>query len=1588
MRLGRSKSKREEEARFPGYPHALDGHAAAYAVETLSSDAVVVQSAPDMAEITGPLRNLSPAGYDPVALRPPAVRHVDELRPLLAQVAGYAASGSRTAALVTGLAGARDALCAAAGERLAFVLNLTCRAVRRQAGSLHGGHDDYHAAAAAGVFEMFAKNPQEAADFALIAHRTAEFSLTPGVCAQDFYQTSQSVQNVNLPEHDLVETFLGRAGDLIDSPTPAQRVLYGPKRRRVPALVDSDHPAGIGGVQNGDAYYKAVVAQHPFFSRHLEAILEQALAEWGDLTGRRYAPVSGYRTDDADYVVLAQGAVVEALEAVVDHLRETARMKVGVVNVSVFRPFPGARLTRLLKGKKAVTVLERTDQSLAEDLPLSREFRSAIDKALEAGGAGTGSAEMDGGYEPWRAADRPRVYTGIYGVGGALPTTGELRAVFENMAGDGKSKDRKVRKRFYLGADFARPTRRFPHLQSLQQQLRRDYPDLDDITLPASASAASGGTGAGAHSLAVHSLSIQGGVFAGNLFAQVLASSFGRRVRTFPEGGLDPGMQPACFTLSFSDTGRPDRAAPESVDALLVSGEKLLEFVASRAALRKQGTIVVGSNREREALWNGISRRTRRWIREREARVHTVDAERIASQAASRPSFTDQLTVWALLGAFLRLLPGDTPETDRVDPFAETLRSRLEHLFGEKHYLVDDITAALQMGFDDTSELDWRSLPAEPSQESEETEAPWTVQQAQPGEGAAGEDSVFDPVRFWRSVGYLYDVGQPAEALIDPYVATGIVPGGSSAYRDMSPYRLGMPRWLPENCTGCGLCWAHCPDSALPPTVYTAGEVIKHAMKRCEAEGATMVQMQRVADHLAKQAYRVAGKDDLCQHRTMGALLREAFEQLAEKMKLDEEKLRPLQAEFDGVVAKVEHWPIARTERFFDGPHTREKGSGRLLSISLNPLSCKGCNLCVAVCPDEAMAWENQTVEALETARTNWEWQMSLPAVSAEVIDAHVDPGDVDTEVNRLLDKRAYHSLVGGDAAAPGQSVKTAVHLVTGAVESVMRRRYDAHVEKLTSLIERVEDKIQGRVAQAVEINDFDSFGRQLDRLGKKSLTPEELARLAGDDRTRREIDPAQLMRLGEVLVDLKEQHHLYTVGAGGGRARMILTIDPGGSAFWSGTYPDNPHTQPWVSQLPGDAPALAEGVFEALSRRLSAEFAACRRAELELDDAYDPREHDAFFRRFDWQDFTKEERELVPPVLVLGYTGITAWDDVFRLLARRFPVKVVVVNTGAMPLEAASANENGLSAAPADRPVASSKNTEADLFALARRGVYVLQSTVGHPGHLIRGVVTGLSRPYPALFHVHAPDPQSSGIAPEKVAEEARLAYESRAFPLFVADPDAPGAMVGLEGNPDPDRDWAARELVYVDASGREEKLEVPATVADWALGQSRFLDHFTLYSKGYLNDKMKLLPEYLAMAPDERAAFEPIIHAVDDQRRHVIAVVSPAIIRAEEERQRYWKYLRELAAGVGAPARAATAAQPEEQPAPAAQAPQAPPPPQAGPELDQALHEKLTEKLLWLSGFSQDPDFFKQSLREFLVRQREAGAAAEGGKPDTAAD
>lgn len=68
--------------------------------------------------------------------------------------------------------------------------------------------------------------------------------------------------------------------------------------------------------------------------------MKRAVYLYAQLTGRHYRRVMTYRAEDADYLVLGQVSLIPSAEAVVDYIRVTRKIKEGVMNLVMFRPFP------------------------------------------------------------------------------------------------------------------------------------------------------------------------------------------------------------------------------------------------------------------------------------------------------------------------------------------------------------------------------------------------------------------------------------------------------------------------------------------------------------------------------------------------------------------------------------------------------------------------------------------------------------------------------------------------------------------------------------------------------------------------------------------------------------------------------------------------------------------------------------------------------------------------------------------------------------------------------------------------------------------------------------------------------------------------------------------------------------------------------------------------------------------------------------------------------------------------------------------------------------------------------------------------
>jgi pyruvate-ferredoxin/flavodoxin oxidoreductase len=315
---------------------------------------------------------------------------------------GVALAGRRATNFTAGqgLILMKEVLYVLSGKRLPVVFHVGARALTSQALNIHAGHDDVMGIADTGWGIVFARNAQEAADLTAIARRTAETSQTPFFVVQDGFLTTHTLENVQLPEDELLREFVGNPRD------------------RIAPLFEPASALMTGVVENQDSYMKGRIAQRAWYSS-LAGTLDASMSKWTALTGRPYGAIDAYRCEDADEILVAMGTIADTARAVVDALRRQGR-SVGAVAVTAFRPFPAARLAAVLGPAKCVAIVERTDEPAAADNPLTRETKAALYAAATEGAA------------------VPRVLSISAGLGSRDVSAGDLAAVFERLRSFGQ----------------------------------------------------------------------------------------------------------------------------------------------------------------------------------------------------------------------------------------------------------------------------------------------------------------------------------------------------------------------------------------------------------------------------------------------------------------------------------------------------------------------------------------------------------------------------------------------------------------------------------------------------------------------------------------------------------------------------------------------------------------------------------------------------------------------------------------------------------------------------------------------------------------------------------------------------------------------------------------------------------------------------------------------------------------------------------------------------------------------------------------------------------------------------------------------
>ncbi len=275
---------------------------------------------------------------------------------------GAEAAGARslTATSSAGLALMWEELLLAASNRMPCALALVNRTLSGPI-NINCDHSDSMGARDTGWIQIYAETNQEAYDNFIQAYPIAENKKVhlPIMICQDGFITSHAVQNIELLDDDTVRDFVG---------------TYEPEEY----LLNPGKPVSVGPYSVSNYAMEAKKNQEIAMENSKKVILEVA-RKFEHISGRKYGLFEEYKTEDADYIMLIMGSAAGTAKQACDDLREKG-MKVGILKLRVFRPFPAKEIADALRNCKCVAIMDRCESYNGNGGPLSMEVCSALFK--------------------------------------------------------------------------------------------------------------------------------------------------------------------------------------------------------------------------------------------------------------------------------------------------------------------------------------------------------------------------------------------------------------------------------------------------------------------------------------------------------------------------------------------------------------------------------------------------------------------------------------------------------------------------------------------------------------------------------------------------------------------------------------------------------------------------------------------------------------------------------------------------------------------------------------------------------------------------------------------------------------------------------------------------------------------------------------------------------------------------------------------------------------------------------------------------------------------------------------------------------
>ncbi len=1424
------------------------------------------------------------------------VLQADSARGALASAIGVTMSGHRSSVFLNAqnIAGCQDLLQLAAGRRLPLVIHLENRLFAKHDNSSGSGHEALHQVLDSGIIVLFAANVQQAVDFTLIARHIAEITMTPAIVVIDGNETALAAQNVRLPGAELIKGFIGRADEKIKSPSVAQKQLFSGQRSRLHRWFDLDKPVLHGMLQDPEIFAMGSAAASIYFDDLIEKTLHNAFTLYAKLSGRKYSTLSTHAIEKADIIIIAQGSAIETVKTLSDILAnqklKTDRIKVGVIGVHCLRPFNATQLINLLTNNKNTTkqvvVLERMHVPLADDAPLMREIRAAIQKKNLSKGL-------------------PDLHSIIYGLGGSCLNIADLWQVCRQV------KNHCLQGR-YLGIAFNIEGRssKYPKRQVLSDTLVRYYPQLSKLGIKAGTEKLPLFADKSYKQKAQHrhlgfAISQLAGEDADRAYAMELAEFLHKLSGGYLRSFISPSWQQ--WSVSQIDyVTQSDKAVDTGCSALvnffIVLSTDIKSILSACQGLNQNGQLLFTDYGQFDKLTHSSEAR-QDWenclalIKSKNLDLYRInatvseytkdtDVQNTDLQIREKEPAVQEIQWEKILGTIVGKLQSDNKLNIKTRKIISIRQSFLNH-YAETNQNM--LAVLFRQAMENTDIFDYKSVTID-----NQSQTPGKAQQSiiiKPAMienfARAGDELIsntYDSLpRFQDQTGVLAQAGELQQLTADPYLATGTIPPLTASFNDLTRQGrcLDIPVFEAQNCTACGVCWVNCPDSAIATVALTPGALIETAIKITAADALRQV-TSRLASRIARHLRSIVNNDTI-EITNAGNLLIDAFDWLKEKSDLPEKRLKVIQTDFEKAFPAIANLPISVTEVLFTSQENRENGSGELFSLLINPQTCKACGLCVELCQTNALihlsdsSEDNSMAESVSSYKQLWAiWQQTADTQSA-TIERLIREQSLDSGAALMLSRHNAFALSGGDFGEPAAGEKIAMRQLLSAVEYHQQPLLFRFIIELEKIKDELNEEISQCLSQALPTDNLTLLAKKLSDIKTRQIDLNSLLETHTQVIQNTSIDVVKVRVLVEYVLQINELHWKLSQGTYGlGRARYSLCITSSSITSWAGSFPNNPFHVPVYIDVTGESAQIAAGIVQGQIKDILSVMSLKRKAKASVNASYAKKTK--ILEQLHWNDLTFEEKQLCPPLLLVGGDDLLAgqgFSQVSLLLNSSYPVKIVVFSE----LDCGLANQ-GLHEHKLHHRYDSRNNLA--MMAMSQRNAYVAQTSIANNSHLQQCVDELLSYTAAGLIRIHTPSPSAHGFKPEFCLRQAQLAVTTRIYPLFSYSPQREGVFgsrISLQGNIDITQDWV------------NDKDNKPQTPVDWAILESRFQAHFSPLPATV--SLISELSDWLNLPATEQKKNTPYVILEQGEK----IAISHEFAKIIQNRQQTWRTLLELA-------------------------------------------------------------------------------------------